>query len=228
LLILGFTKTTLLDYPGHLAATIFTGGCNFRCPYCHNGELLDINSDTESILADEVLSHLEKRKSVLEGVCISGGEPTLQHDLKDMVIRIKEMGLLVKLDTNGSNPDVLKDLVDNNLIDYVAMDIKNDWSKYSKTVDSTVDVGKILESFEYLLSGMVDYEFRTTVTKELVTKEDILQISENLKNSKAWYIQNYKDSEFVIRKGLHGHDEAELKDIVKKIRRDNVHLRGID
>lgn len=228
MLILGLAKTTLLDYPEHLAATIFTGGCNFRCQYCHNRELV-INSNVSNVITeDEVFEHLEKRKNVLEGVCISGGEPTLQADLKEFIIRVRKLGLLVKLDTNGSNPEILRELIEESLLDYVAMDIKNVWSKYDVTVGAKCDISRVKESYSILLNSKIDYEFRTTVTRELVTKDDMVDLSVILKNAKRWYVQNYKESENVIQKGLHEYCEEELKEIIKNIGRDNVYLRGVN
>lgn len=228
MLIFGLAKTTLLDYPEHLAATIFTGGCNFRCPYCHNGELVMGCNAGLAISEDEVFEHLRRRRNVLEGVCISGGEPTLQPDLKEFIVKIKELGLLVKLDTNGTNPTLIRELVEESLLDYVAMDIKNVWSKYETTIGSSCDISNVIESYELLLNGSIEYEFRTTVTKELVTLDDILSVAEIVKGARRWYIQNYKESDNVIKKGLHGYREEELKEIIKKMDTSNVYLRGID
>lgn len=199
----GFNKTTLLDYPRHLAATIFIGGCNMRCPFCHNASLV-INPASQPIIPEEeVLTYLTKRSKVLEGVCISGGEPTLYSDLPAFIKEIKAIGLKVKLDTNGSNPAMLKLLVEEHLIDYVAMDIKNSKEKYSLSAGmENYNIGKISESVAYLLSSPVDYEFRTTIVREHHTEQDILSIGKWLKGAKAYYLQSYQDSGDILAPGL--------------------------
>ena len=167
---------TMLDFPGKIACTIFTAGCNFRCPFCHNAPLVT-HIDGQEFSQEEILSYLNKRKGMLDGVCITGGEPLLQKDIKDLIIKIKELGYAVKLDTNGSFPDVLKSLVSQNLIDYVAMDVKNSPSKYALTADASESVvEKVDESIKFLLSGAIPYEFRTTVVKEFHTPTDFEEI----------------------------------------------------
>lgn len=172
----GFNKTTLLDYPRHLAATIFIGGCNMRCPFCHNSSLVLHPEDVPTISVEDVLSYLSKRKNILEGVCLTGGEPTLYEDeLIELIKSIKALELKVKLDTNGSNPALLKDLIKNRLIDYVAMDIKNSKENYSLSIGiKNYNTNKVNESVEYLLSSQIEYEFRTTIVKEHQDRKSVV------------------------------------------------------
>lgn len=200
----GFQKLTLLDYPGKVACTIFTAGCNFRCPFCHNASLVTHIDDSAPIEAEEVLSYLKKRQGMLEGVCITGGEPLLQPDLAEFISKIKEMGYSVKLDTNGSKPQELKQLVKDGLIDYVAMDIKNCKEKYGQTAGiENFMLKDIEESVAFLLSGAVDFEFRTTVVKEYHTPQDIEKISQWIKGKEKYFLQNFVDSGDIICDGLH-------------------------
>lgn len=193
--ICGLQKTTLLDFPGHIAATIFTGGCNFCCPFCHNGEILSAHvrpQYTES----QVLSFLAKRASVLEGVCITGGEPTLQPDLAEFIEKIKQMGYLVKLDSNGYRPEILKELCRSGLIDYVAMDIKSSPENYKKAAGvPELRLSPVEESVEFLLKGSVPYEFRTTAVKGLHTEQDFSSIGTWISGAERYFIQNFKESE---------------------------------
>lgn len=195
--ILGFQKTTLLDYPHKLAATIFFGGCNFRCPFCHNAELV-IQNQLPELSKDTILSYLKKRSGILEGVCITGGEPTLSKGLPDFIHKIKELGLLVKLDTNGSNPSMLKELTQTHSIDYVAMDIKNSLKKYEETAGAKVNLSHIQESIDLLMTSTIPYEFRTTVVRELHTEEDIIQIGQWLHGASQYYLQNFVNSDRLI------------------------------
>ena len=219
----GFNKTTLLDYPEHLAATIFTGGCNFRCPFCHNGGLVLDPDSQPAIPEEEVLKFLQKRRGILQGVCITGGEPTLQPDLEDFIRKVKEMGYLVKLDTNGSRPEVLKSLLEKGLLDYVAMDIKASWPNYGRAarlvhadlfgnVDSAevlkekqvkdeatkVLLDKICASVELLKNGTIPYEFRTTVVKGIHTPEEFEAIGQWLEGCRAYYLQAYRENENIL------------------------------
>lgn len=229
MLILGLTKTTLLDYPEKVAATVFTGGCNFRCPFCHNGQIVLNVVQQPAISENEVIDHLIKRKSVLEGVCITGGEPTIQADLPDFIEKIKKLGYLVKLDTNGSNPKMLKQLIDNKMIDYVAMDIKNTEEKYSITTGiPDLNFNNIKNSYLYLMENHVPYEFRTTVIREYHTKEDLVKIGKMIKGAKNWFIQSYKYSENVIAKGLNSYSKEELQKMTGNIKDVPVMLRGLD
>ena len=227
----GFNKMTLLDYPRHLAATIFVGGCNMRCPFCHNASLVTKAGSQPTIPEEEVFACLAKRKTILEGVCITGGEPTLYPDLPEFIAKIKELGFKVKLDTNGTNPAMIKTLVNDHLIDCVAMDIKNSPEKYSLSSGiAGFQMQQVLESAAYLLSGAVDYEFRTTVVKEHHTEEDMLSIGKWLAGAKAYYLQDYKDLGDVISPGLSGHTKETLEGFVSLLAPsfDVVSLRGVD
>ncbi|BCJ96865.1 anaerobic ribonucleoside-triphosphate reductase activating protein [Anaerocolumna cellulosilytica] len=227
----GFNKTTLLDYPGHLASTIFLGGCNFRCPYCHNASLVLSPFNQPAISKDEIFKILNKRKRILEGVCITGGEPTLYPELIDFIREIKSMGFKVKLDTNGSNPKLLSTLVSNGDIDYVAMDIKHSREKYNLgTGISSLTVRSIAESIDYLLTAPITYEFRTTIVKELHSPEDLLAMGEWIKGAKAYYLQAYKDSGDVISPVYSSYSKQELmtfRDLLLPYA-ETVEIRGID
>lgn len=229
--IYGLQKTTLVDYPGHVATTLFTGGCNFRCPYCHNGDLVIGLDDIEPYAMEDIFSHLQKRKGVLDGVVISGGEPTLQTDLPDFIRQIKELGYLVKLDTNGTNPAMLRSLVEESLVDYVAMDIKHSRAKYASISHAADDsLESIAASVDYLKEGHVDYEFRTTLCKELHKETDMTAIGLWLMGAKAYYLQPYKESEQVIQPGFHPHDAATLESFVHILSAfiPKVEIRGFD
>lgn len=202
MIISGFQKMTLLDFPGKVACTIFTGGCNFRCPFCHNA-LLVTEDYKEEFSEDEVISFLEKRRGLLDGVCITGGEPLLHKDIAEFIRKIKEMGYAVKLDTNGSFPDRLKALVSDGLVDYVAMDIKNCMDKYALTAGSDESIlPKVEESIDFLLGGKVDYEFRTTVVKEFHTVPDIAAAAVRIKGARRYFLQYFEDSGGLISEGL--------------------------
>lgn len=228
--IFGLQKTTLLDYPGKLASVIFTGGCNMNCPFCHNSELITLPK-TGKISEEEVLSHLRKRSSTLDGVVITGGECTLQKDLKDFCKKIKDLGYLIKIDTNGTNPDVIASLVSEGLTDYVAMDIKNSKEKYAATCGwDFVDLNKIQESIDYLMANHVDYEFRTTVIPEFHTPEDIKNIGTWIKGAKALYLQSFKLSDAVTDKTLTEPTKETLlsyQDILSNYVK-KVEIRGVD
>lgn len=227
----GLNKTTLLDYPEHVAATVFTGGCNFCCPFCHNADLVLQPGRVPLIDEEEVLMFLQKRKNILSGVCITGGEPTLQPDLQDFIRKIKSMGYLVKLDTNGYRPEVLRDLLKENLLDYVAMDIKNSKQKYDITVGKeNPDINRIEESAALLMNGYIPYEFRTTVVKELHKKEDFESIGEWLKGARAYFLQSYRDNDNVIQKGFSAYEKAELETFAENLRNNicKVELRGME
>ena len=213
----GLQKLTLLDFPGRLAATVFLGGCNFRCPFCHNATLVLSPGECEKISEDEFFSFLSSRKGKLSGVCITGGEPTLYGGLKDFIIRIKEEGFAVKLDTNGTDPDLLSELISEGLVDYVAMDIKNSLDKYALTVGTSVDIEKVKRSVEILLSGKVDYEFRTTVVKEFHKKEDFIAISEWISGAKRYFLQTFEDSGDLIGSGFSAYSREETEGILSLI-----------
>lgn len=223
----GLQKLTLLDFPGKIACTVFTGGCNMRCPFCHNASLVT-RLDNEYISEEEFFAFLSKRKGILNGVCITGGEPTLQPDLEDFIRKIKEMGYLVKLDTNGLNPDILKSLVNKELIDFVAMDIKNCKEKYAVTAGTDLDISAIEESVEFLLSGAVPYEFRTTVVRELHTADDIDSIADWIAGAESYHLQTFTDSGDLIKGGFSGYTKKEMENLVKiaESRIKSVSLRG--
>lgn len=199
----GFQKMTMLDFPGYVACTVFTPGCNFRCPFCHNALLVtDINNET-IYSEDDILAFLSKRKGLLDGICISGGEPLMHEGIFDFVKKVKELGFLVKIDTNGSFPDKLKELIDSGNIDYVAMDIKNSPEKYGLTTGiSDFDFSPIRESVGLLLEGKVGYEFRTTVVKEFHTPQDMVLIGELIKGADRYFLQHFIESEANIQQGL--------------------------
>lgn len=227
----GFAKTTLLDYPKHVAATIFTGSCNFRCPFCQNGDLVLHPSEVPLISEDEIFHTLEKRRSIIEGVCITGGEPTLQADLKEFILKIREMGFLVKLDTNGYRPEILEELLNEHLLDYVAMDIKNCPEKYALTCGvSRLDISKINRSIELLLQKTTPFEFRTTVVRQFHTKEDFEKIGEWIRGADAYYLQSYQDSDRVISPGFTPYSKEELQEIQQLLLPyvPTVELRGVD
>lgn len=228
--IFGFQKTTLLDYPSKLASTIFLGGCNFICPFCQNSDLVLLKENLRSINVDVILSYLDKRKNILDGVCISGGEPLLNPHLKYLIKEIKKLGLLVKVDTNGTNYEHLKELIDLKLIDYVAMDIKNSKEKYSLTTGlNNIDLTNIEKSINLLKENKIDYEFRTTLVKEFHTKKDIEKIGFWLKGAKNFYLQNFRLSEGVFNQNLHGFSLEELNEFKQILENyiKNVNIRGI-
>ena len=199
MIINGLMKTTLLDYPGHVAATVFLGGCNFRCPFCHNRDMVVDLQNTERIDEEEFFRFLSKRTGVLTGVCVTGGEPTLRPDLEDFLRRIKDLGFLVKLDTNGSHPSVIRRLNEEGLFDYVAMDIKSSLNHYSKCIDvPAFEAGLIKESVDYIKSSLKQYEFRTTVVRELHTAGDFEEIALLLKGAQNYFLQYYRDSDNII------------------------------
>ena len=208
----GLQKLTLLDYKGYLAATIFTGGCNFTCPFCQNKELVLYPNAVPNIPEAEVYHFLESRKGRLEAVCITGGEPTLQQDLTQFIEKVRTLGYKVKLDTNGTNPTKIKELLDNNLVDYIAMDIKNSWNKYNISTDTDHISKELLnQSIDYIMQSNCDYEFRTTIMRELHTKEDILSICKRIQGAKAYYIQPYRESPEVIHPVYSSYSRQELE-----------------
>ena len=238
----GLNKTTLLDYPGHVACTIFTGLCNFRCPFCQNADLVLNPSSQPCISEDEFFSFLAKRKSMLEGVCITGGEPTLQSDLREFILRIREQGLLVKLDTNGYRPDILNKLMEEKLVDYIAMDLKSSKEGYALSAGlKNFKLNEIEESVSLLLNGSIPYEFRTTVVKELHTREDFLSIAAQIKGCNAYFLQSYAESGAILHYTLPEEERTlkadtltaytpeEMKAILTLLKENGVNaiLRGI-
>lgn len=227
----GFNKTTLLDYPEHVAATIFTGGCNFRCPFCQNGDLVLNPQSQPLIMEDEIFTTLKKRQGILSGVCITGGEPTLQPDLAYFIRKIKELGYLVKLDTNGYHPDIIADLYEHGLIDYVAMDIKTSPCHYSLVSGVPhLKMDPIFESVRYLMNCGISYEFRTTVVRELHCADDFREIGAWLAGCRAYYLQGYQESDSVICPGYTAFDKEELLTFLEILRPfiPNAALRGVD
>jgi pyruvate formate lyase activating enzyme len=227
MLIKGLQKLTLLDYPGKVAMTIFLFGCNFRCPYCHNPELVLSREEekTHTYKESEILEFLHERKNFLEGVCITGGEPTLSPELPEFIRKIKDMSYKVKLDTNGTNPNMLKELISQGLVDYIAMDIKAPLIRYSEVVNAKIDRNKIKESID-IIKKFPNHEFRTTVVPGLITKQDIVKIAEMLKGSKAFYLQQFRPENCLDkrynRKKTYGKEELEefkkeMKPYFKKV-----------
>ncbi len=227
----GLQKVTLLDFPGRVACTVFLAGCNFRCPFCHNASLVTHVDPSRDIPREEVLSFLKKRRGILDGVCITGGEPLLALGLDRFIREIKDMGFEVKLDTNGSNAERLKSLVEAGLIDYVAMDIKNTPDKYGMTIGiEGYDMSHIFKSVEYLLSGTVPFEFRTTVVREFHKREDFEALGKWLKGAPRYYLQGFVDSGDLIQPGLRGYTKDIMDQALEIVRRyvPCAKLRGVD
>jgi pyruvate formate lyase activating enzyme len=191
MIIKGLQKTTLIDYPEKVACTVFIFGCNFRCPYCHNPELV-ITDETPEIGQEKILQFLEERKDFLDGVVVTGGEPVLNKDLPEFFQKIKKLGLSIKLDTNGTNPEMVEQLIKDKLIDYIAMDIKAPIGRYEEVVGASVDIEKIKKSVEIVRKSGLDYEFRMTVPPDNFTEKDFVSIGEWLKGSKKFYLQQFK------------------------------------
>lgn len=231
MLISGLQKLTLLDYPGRVACTVFTGGCNFRCPFCHNAPLVlpeQLAQDTDE---EQVLSFLKKRVGVLDGVAITGGEPLLHKDIGDFLAKVKALGYQIKLDTNGSFPELLMELVKAGLVDRVAMDIKNAPACYGETAGVVgLDLAAIERSKDFLLSGAVDYEFRTTVVKGLHDEERLKEAARWISGAREYYLQQFKDSGQVLNiTGLGAFDEKEMHALAEAVRPwvPAVRVRGV-
>ena len=218
-MIKGLQTLTLLDYPGKVACTVFTGGCNFRCPFCHNGGIV-LNPGAEpSIPVEKVFDLLKKRRGVLEGVCITGGEPTLWKGLWDFAREIKAMGYSVKLDTNGTNPELMHKLILAGVVDYVAMDIKNCPDKYAETIGvKGFNLQPVKDSVRLLMQGTVGYEFRTTVVKGMHTPQDIVEIGKWIQGADKYFIQPYRDSDLVIDRSCERHSDEELQALLAAAR----------
>jgi len=226
----GLQKLTLLDYPGLTACTVFTGGCNLRCPFCHNASLVLRPQECSGLHPDEVLEFLTKRRRVLDGVCVTGGEPLLQPDLEDFLRRIRALGLRVKLDTNGCFPVQLAHLVEQGLADYVAMDLKNSPALYPATVGvSDFDLAPVRESAAYLLGGRVEYEFRTTVVRGLHTAASLVEAARWIKGAQRYYLQQFVDSGDLIGAGLSGFDPETMRGFLNRVTPFVTHagLRGV-
>ncbi len=219
----GFQKLTLLDFPEHVGCTLFTAGCNFRCPFCHNASLVTHIGDSEPIEAEEILSYLKKRRGLLDGVCISGGEPLLQDGLEDFIRKVKRLGYAVKLDTNGSFPERLAHLMQEGLLDYVAMDIKNCKEKYDATADRKGVLPAVEKSVDLLLSGTVPFEFRTTVTEQTHTPEDIARICDWIRGAERYFLQNFKDSGDILSGGLSPVSEKGMEGMLQAAKEKGIH-----
>ncbi len=230
MLIKGLQKLTLLDFPDKMACTVFTFGCNFRCPFCHNASLVLADRATEEVMPEEeFFNFLSRRKGILEGVCVTGGEPTLQPDLPQFLARIKDMGYAVKLDTNGYRPAVLKALVEAGLVDYVAMDIKNSLPLYGETVGiRNFDTAPIEESMDYLMEGHVPFEFRTTLVRGLHTPESIRDMGERTAGKEKFFLQTFEDSGDLIGEGLGAFTPTETTEMLNTLRIyvPNAQIRG--
>ena len=212
----GLQKLSMVDYPGKIAATVFTGGCNLRCPFCHNALLVTRLSESPALAEADVLQFLRSRRGLLDGVVLTGGEPLLQKDAADFLAKVRDLGFLIKLDTNGCYPDALSAILERDLADYVAMDIKNSKANYAAAVGvPNFDLTPVEESIRLLLAGTVDYEFRTTVVKELHTFEDISAIGSWIRGAKRYFLQNFEDSGNLIRGGFHGFTEDEIRDLAR-------------
>ncbi len=226
----GLQKMTLLDFPGKVACTVFTGGCNMRCPFCHNASLVT-ELDPGDVMEEEMFFRfLRNRKGLLDGVCITGGEPCMQKDLASFITRVRAEGFSVKLDTNGTCPEVLNSLIEQGLLDYVAMDVKNAKEKYAATVGiPDFDLSAVEKSVKILLEGRVPYEFRTTVVEEFHTIPDIASIAEWIRGAEAYHLQAFTDSGNLIGEGLHAASRTTMQSMLDAAREhvENVSLRGI-
>tara|TARA_Y100000034_G_scaffold44576_1_gene54747 strand:+ start:39119 stop:39859 length:741 start_codon:yes stop_codon:yes gene_type:complete len=232
----GFQPTSLIDYPGKICSVIFIYGCNFRCGYCHNKELVlkyvhdtnnkqnNNNHKLSTIPQQQILNHLEKRKHLVDAVTITGGEPTLYKELIELIQKIKQLGYLVKLDTNGSNPELLKELIDKNLVDYIAMDVKAPFSKYKDIVNVDIDINKIIKSIALIKNSNIDHEFRTTIVPSLLSKQDVVDIAKSLSsgektNNTKLILQQFTKQTELLNKNFNNqptYSDEELEDIRKE------------
>ena len=225
----GLQKLTLLDYPGKVACTVFFGGCNLRCPFCHNGEL--VTGKVPAALDDrELLDFLRRRQGLLDGVCFTGGEPLLCPGLTDLLRAVRELGYSIKLDTNGFRPEKLRELVTAGLVDYVAMDVKNCPSRYAETAGlPSLDLAPFRESLRFLLSGQVDYELRTTVVREFHDGESLEELARWISGARRYFLQPFVDRDTVLSPGLHPYSDAEMKKLLTRVKAvlPVTELRGI-
>lgn len=223
----GIDKFSLLDFEDRISCVLFCKPCNYRCPFCHNGTTV---LEAETVIPfEDILEYLESRKGLIDAVVVSGGEPTLMPDLKEKIIKLKQLGFLIKLDTNGTNPEVVKDLYENHLIDYVAMDIKNSFAKYAMTVGvKNAFLDKISQTIKFLMTSGIDYEFRTTLIDEFHNEQDMRDIAETIKGAKRLYLQKYVDRESCIAHGYHevSKEKAERFVDILKGNIEQVALRG--
>lgn len=231
MLIGGFQKLSLLDYPDRTCCTVFTTGCNYRCPFCHNASIIQGEVQPgQTISPEEVLAFLKKRQGLLDGVCITGGEPLLQRGLEAFIHEIKALGFAVKLDTNGSYPERLRQLINSKSVDYVAMDVKNTPDKYGRTIGvSNFDSSSVQESISILLANTLPYEFRTTVVREFHTGEDLVSIARWIRGAEHYYLQSYVDSNDVLTGGLSSYTKEEMHLFLELVRPilPSSELRGI-
>ena len=225
--LVGLDKMSLLDYEDKISCVLFYKACNFRCPFCHNG--LTVLEAEDEILFDAALDYLKSRKGLLDAVVFTGGEPTLEPNLKKHIQRVKELGFLVKLDTNGTNPEIVKDLIDSNLLDYIAMDIKNSEEKYALTTGvKQVNMDNIRKSIELIMNSGVDYEFRTTLVDEFHKVEDMEGLASLIKGARVLYLQKFVERDGCIQKGLHEVKEETANEFMKVLNKyiSKVELRG--
>ena len=228
--IIGFQKLTLLDYPGKTACTVFTAGCNLRCPFCHNRDLVMPPSDAQTYSEEEIIAYLSKRKGLIDGICITGGEPMLMKDLPEFCAKLKDLGIAVKIDTNGFFPAQLKYIVNNKLCDYVAIDVKNCFERYNETIGvKFADVSKVKESIDFLKKSYIDYEFRTTVCKNFHTYDDLKQIAMLIGDEQKYFLQSFVDSGAIIGQNIEGYSPSEMKDMAARLRIycNKIEVRGI-
>jgi len=228
----GVQKTSMIDYPGNIVSTVFLSRCNFRCPFCHNPELV-FDEIKEDIDVKEFFSYLESKKGWLDGICITGGEPTLHSGLKGFMQKVKQLGMKIKLDTNGTCPEILKELIEENLVDMIAMDIKASFENYERVVNASVDKDKIMQSIELLKLGKVDYEFRTTAVPGFFDNEEAHSIGKMLKGAKKYSLQQFRNSDKVLDQSYQDKEPylaPELQRFAKIIEDyvENVEIRGID
>lgn len=226
----GFQKMTLLDFPGKVAATVFLGGCNLRCPFCHNASLVTHIDTSAACGEDAVLTYLTKRRGIIDGICVTGGEPLLRTDIAPFLEKVKTLGLLVKLDTNGTFPDRLRALVEAGLVDYVAVDVKNAKERYAATVGlEGFDVAPIERTLQFLREGTVAYELRTTVVREFHDADVIRSLAEWIEGAPRYYLQTFADSgDLIASKPLHPVPRAEMEEMAKIARSyiPEVNIRG--
>ena len=228
--ICGLQKLAMVDFPGKIAATVFTGGCNLRCPFCHNAPLVNRPEEAEKWEEEEVLAFLAQRRGLLDGMVLSGGEPLLQEEVETFLAKVREMGYAVKLDTNGCYPQRLKRILEAGLVDYVAMDIKNSPERYGETVGvPALDLTPFRESVAFLLQGSVDYEFRTTVVREFHDSDSFQAIGPWLSGARRYFLQCFVDRDTVLQEGLHPWDADSLRAFADLVRPyvHQVELRGV-
>jgi pyruvate formate lyase activating enzyme len=221
----GIQKTTLVDYPGKIACTLFLGGCNMRCGYCHNRDLALNHTKLDTIPSDEILAFLEKRKKYLQGLCITGGEPTIHKDLPLFIEKIKKIGYKVKLDTNGTNPAMLQELISHQLIDFIAMDIKASLNNYSSVCGVSSDKEKIIQSVNVIMNSPIEYEFRTTIIPDVIDDKEIKKIGNLIKGAKRYALQQFTASEHCIGKKYQDMKALSLEQLYsfKELIKDTVH-----